>query len=543
MDINKKHHILKKQLKEQSVHLKSLLENASTYAIFQLYDESDDFNETELIYASPAVCDILGLDAPVTYEDWWKIIHPDDLKGFAKADKDAGKTGFLRTACRIFHARKNAWRWIQVESSLVRETSQDPFIFNGIIYDITERKEAELAASEQRENLQKSLDYHSERLVQANLRLRKEVAQKKEAQAALQELASGVAHNFNNILMAVASNTQAALGYLVEPQKAVKHLQNVLAGVDNGRDIVKRLLDNVLNNPKDESGILPIDLASLLKKTVKLINGTWPILTNPQISLDIKVLESDCPVMIPEGQLMEVLFNFFKNSAEAINGEGRIKTGLLKKNQKAVIWIQDNGPGVRPENIKKLFNPFFTTKGALGQGLGLAISKKIITDFKGKVNYLGKPDSGAFFTIELPLAKTAEISARSEKKNGSIGLTGLDILLIEDEALVAMGMESFLNRQGCRVRQVSSVAKAMAEIRKKPPQFVVCDFGLPDGNACDVKHELTKIQCTAPVVFLTGWCKEQIIAKPGFAACLPDALLQKPISNNELLEVIKQNLN
>ena len=118
MDANKKHLVLKKQFKEQSVHLKSLLENAGTYAIFQLYDELEDFSKTKLIYASPAVCDILGLDAPVTYEDWWGIIHPDDLKDFAKADQKAAKTGSLCAACRIFHARKNTWRWIQHESRI-----------------------------------------------------------------------------------------------------------------------------------------------------------------------------------------------------------------------------------------------------------------------------------------------------------------------------------------------------------------------------------------------------------------------------------------
>lgn len=455
----------------------------------------------------------------------------------------AAENGFVRTACRIYHGRKKAWRWIQVESNLVRNKPEDPFIFNGILYDITERKEAELAAIEKNENLQRSLEDYSQRLVKANRKLRKEIDEKEEAREALLELASGVAHNFNNILMAVAGNTQAALGFLKNPQKAAKHLKNVLTSVDNGRDIVKRLMGNVLINNKDVLQTPPIEIAPVIKKTLNLIRSSWPGLAGDDIRLLVKVMNEDCRAVIRQGQLMEVLFNLLKNSLEAIQNKGVIKIGLVRKNQKAVIWVQDNGPGVSPGNEKKLFNPFFTTKGFLGQGLGLSISQKIITGFRGNINYVGKPGKGAFFTIELPLAEALNAPGKVSEPAPPARLQGLDILLIEDEALVALGMETFLTQSGCLVRHVTCIEKALAEIQKKLPQFVICDFGLPDGTACDVKKELIKLKCKAPVIFLTGWYKEQIITRPGYSACFPDALLQKPITNSELLGVIKKHLD
>lgn len=105
-------------------------------------------------------------------------------------------------------------------------------------------------------------------------------------------------------------------------------------------------------------------------------------------------------------QLTQVLLNLVVNAAQAIPGRGVIRLGISSQGGKAVVSVQDNGRGIAPENLTKMFTPFFTTKSSgEGTGLGLYVSRGILEAHGGTIRAENAPEGGAIFTIELPLAK------------------------------------------------------------------------------------------------------------------------------------------
>ncbi len=382
---------------------------------------------------------------------------------------------------------------------------------------------------------------------QAQARLLEEVQERKQAEESLRQLASGVAHNFNNSLMAITSNLQAAQSMLRkggEITAARAFLNNAWQSASSGREVAQRLTRAVvgeISSPR-ENGF--VELGELIRQAQGIAWLTWA--RSEQEVEFAEDMEPDLWVMANRGELTEVFLNLFKNSLEALEQGGRVRVLAKRKAERLVVEVHDNGPGISPELQQRLFKPFASDKGVRGQGLGLAVSRGILHSLDGGIICQSMPGQGTSMIIELPAAdqhgpRVKEIEPDENQLQGD----NKRVLLVEDEGLVALGVSAILRHAGYRVWQAKDLAEAELTLPEARPELVLCDFGLPDGNAWDI-HQVTHSWAgesgnpEPAFIVLTGWSEAQLASDPGLFDFEPFAWLQKPVDKQELLEVLHQ---
>ena len=285
----------------------------------------------------------------------------------------------------IWNRRKNGEvfpQWLTI--SAIKDNWDNTTNYVGVIWDISDRKRAEEEAK-----------HHQEELVHV-MRL-----------STMGEMASGMAHELNQPLTAVASYCETAQK-MVEEQPAMPHrlgdiLGRALDQTHRAGDIIRRLRDFVSKGTTQKESV---DIDQLIRDVIDLLE--WE-LRNSHVKVDFSHCGHDCRVLVDKVQIEQVLLNLVRNSLEAIQNagteEGRVvlKTHRMQGNGNLVeVTVSDNGPGVDEQMIDTLFNPFQTNKGT-GMGMGLSISRSIIEAHGGKLWVAKAPSNGAVFGFSLPL--------------------------------------------------------------------------------------------------------------------------------------------
>lgn len=345
--------------------------------------------------------------------------------------------------------------------------------------------------------------------------LARDITKRKKAEQALLQMALGVSHNFNNALMAILGNAQAAQNALEKPEPdrelALELLENVVHSAEGGRDVVQRILRYASGRRGAISKTEPLDLARLLEEVKEIALHTWPRFRQGELTLE---LETGPGLVVRgiRGELREVLLNLIKNAVEAIPGRGRIRIQGRRQGDEVVIRVQDDGQGLEPITRRRIFRPFYTTKGGTDMGLGLTISRTIVRDHQGELELEERPGPGACFRIRLPHCPLTPAREQRPRRPAP----PQRVLLVEDESLVALGLESILCQAGHQVRVAGSLADALEALEEFDPSLVICDLGLPDGSGWEVMARLqqSKGLNAPPVMVLTGWSSVQGSSPP-----------------------------
>lgn len=284
----------------------------------------------------------------------------------------------------ICNRRKNGEifpQWLTV--SAIKDNWGNTINYVGITWDISERKRAE-----------EETKHHQEELAHV-VRL-----------STMGEMASGMAHELNQPLTAVASYCATAQKMMEElpaiPEKLSDILGRAQEQTHRAGDIIRRLR-NFVSKGSTQKEIVDID--KLLLSVMDFLE--WE-LRNIQVKIEFNHCGHDCRVMVDKVQIEQVLLNLVRNSLESIQNadirEGRVllTTHLLPGNL-VEVTVSDNGPGIDAAMIDKLFHPFQTNKEA-GMGMGLSISRSIIEAHGGNMWAVKAPANGAVFGFKLPLA-------------------------------------------------------------------------------------------------------------------------------------------
>lgn len=340
--------------------------------------------------------------------------------------------------------RRGVITWHELYVSPVRDAAGYLTHVLGIKTDVTKRREAEIKIAEQTRTLkasQQALEEQSRALRKTNEMLRENQTQlvHSEKMASLGQLAAGIAHEINNPIGFIRSNLAtlteyteafkalfAAFGRLTEAARTgdvelgqsaldeIEQLQRkedlrfMLDDVDlllaeslNGAERVKEIVQNLKSFARiDEAEIKEADVNEGLRATIRML---WN-----ELKYKCTVherLQPLPPIRCFPGQLNQVFMNLLVNAAQAIPEHGEITVETEATDTDIVIRISDTGVGIPPENLPRLFNPFFTTKPVgKGTGLGLAISYGIIKKHKGRIDVTSEVGRGTTFTVCLPLA-------------------------------------------------------------------------------------------------------------------------------------------
>jgi signal transduction histidine kinase/ActR/RegA family two-component response regulator len=345
---------------------------------------------------------------------------------------------------------------------------------------------------------------------------------------ALGELATGVAHNFNNLLSGILGHTQMLLSKDIDASIR-ERLQIVEKLVLDGGEIVRRIQEFTrLRTTKDFSAV---NLKDIINDVVRMTELKWSGGHNTsRIMLRVDANQMEIPIVDGNAtELREVFINILFNAVDAMpnGGELRIRTETNGKN--VFVYFSDTGEGMSEETRKRVFDPFFTTKGSKGTGLGMSVAYGIINRHNGQISIDSEPGIGTTVTkeIECNYALRREERAR--------------ILLIEDHKITLDVLAENLVNLGYYVQKVESGMAGIKIFKGGNYDIVITDVGLCDISGWTVSKKIKDMSSQVPVIFITGWGNQ--LSSSQLKECGVDYVLTKPFRIEEISAIIKKAID
>lgn len=382
------------------------------------------------------------------------------------------------------------------------------FIYRTYVKNI----EASAAQAEQAQRHVQELSHY----ITEQERIREQFSQM-EKLSALGELASGVAHDFNNTLAGILGRAQLILR-TNDPEKITRGLKIIIKTAEDGAKTVKRIQD--FARQRRDYDFEPVCIDQILLDVSEITKPRWknrPEASNVQIGLDLQI-RSKAKVMGDESELREVLVNMVFNAVDAMPQGGQLTLAAEDVEDSVVISVGDTGTGVAPEVKSRIFDPFFTTKGKAGMGLGLAVSFGIIRRHQGSVEVESEVGAGTKFKISLPRAQVSEDSILlepecpkllQEKPNKNASRTfdhnQPKILVVDDEQAIRDLLRDLLESEGCRVYLAPGGREALGLFEAHQFDAIFTDVGMPGMSGWELAHAIRKRNETIPIAVITGW--------------------------------------
>jgi signal transduction histidine kinase/CheY-like chemotaxis protein len=360
--------------------------------------------------------------------------------------------------------------------------------------------------------------------------------------ASLGMLASGVAHEINNPVSAVIINAELLLDELLRPQDAAgRHEIIEIASMirDAGERIANVVKDLKLFSRAPDDRLTPIDVRRAVDSSVRLVGNV-----HRTVARVVARYEEVAPVLGNESRLGQVFLNLIANAIESFPGndrknEVRIVTRCRGLDQLAIEVI-DNGSGMPPDVVKRLFTPFFTTKEVGGTGLGLAICHRIVSAHGGAIEVESTLGVGSTFRVLLPLA-TPRLAPPDEAPSSRREGLGR-VLVVEDDVLVLESICRVLQREHDAVG-VTGADDALARLQAGDRfDLVLCDLSMPGMSGMALYEELVRLDpaLAAGMIFISGGGFSPEIE--AFFAALPNERIDKPFSPSDLAARVAQRM-
>ena len=393
-----------------------------------------------------------------------------------------------------------------------------------IIRDITERK----LVSEKLEKSHKILLQTNKELIKVHEQeaaLRDQLV-KAERLVSIGEMAAKIAHEINNPLTVIMGQAQLQL-MSIEDDEVKKGLDLIFKNAEEVSQLTRRYMD--LGKPVDTK-LEPIILGEVLKNTVISLSALGQL---KKIKLSEQYLDKERKVLGNQHMMEQVFRNLIINaiqaSDESKDAEILLGTRVGKEGKVVEAYVSDKGVGIKAEEVEKIFDYYYTTKGeGTGTGLGLVICKEIVeTTHGGRIDVLSSQGAGATFTVELP---TLEYSLQKKK-----------IMIVDDEAYITELFGTYLSRMGFLIQSCNRGEEALRIYPDFMPDLVLSDYDMPEMTGLELYKKIKEIKDDQPFVMITGaflspedlkYLREQKIPQ-----------LIKPANlETELLETVKQQL-
>ncbi len=397
----------------------------------------------------------------------------------------------------------------------------------GLVQEITERKEAEWALQDSNRRLEEAL---------AELCRTQQGIIQQERLRALGQMASGIAHEFNNALMPIAGFSELLLTqpqYLRDKKKLTEYLRGINTAAQDAVAVVSRLRE-FYNQREGETDHLPVKLNDFVVQAISLTQPKWKDEAEASsIAISIETdLQEVPPILGNEGELRQVLINMILNAVHAMPNGGTITIRTRLDGQDAVVEVSDTGVGMSEDTRQRCFEPFFTTKGEGGTGMGLAMVYGTIQRHEGTIDVESERDKGTTFFIRLPARKARKAKT---KKKAPAPTAPLRVLLVDDEPSVLQVLNAFLTRDGHNVETATNGREGLEKLLAGTLDLVVTDRAMPGMSGDQLAAAIKTIRPT-PVILLTGF--GDIMHVNGEKPAGVDLIVSKPVSGAALRQAV-----
>jgi CheY-like chemotaxis protein/anti-sigma regulatory factor (Ser/Thr protein kinase) len=369
---------------------------------------------------------------------------------------------------------------------------------------------------------------------------------------ALGQMASGIAHDINNAISPVALYTESLLEN--EPglsRTARAQLETIQRAIDDVAETVARMRE--FYRPRDaQAKPASVDINPLVGQVLDLTRARWRDM--PQQAGILVEVATDLqpalpPVLVAEGEIREALTNLVFNGLDAMPAGGtlsfRTRGAVDSEGRPAVhLEVADTGIGMDEATRRRCLEPFFTTKGDRGTGLGLAMVYGMVQRHGGSVEIDSAPGRGTTVRLVFPQAGA---SAAPDSDWGQLepspGAGSLRLLLVDDDPVLVRSLTDVLTSEGHVVASTGGGRQGVeaftaAAARGQPFDAVITDLGMPNVDGRQVAQAVKLVQPGTPVVMLTGWGRR--MNADGERPAHVDHLLSKPPRLAELRTVLAQ---
>ena len=397
--------------------------------------------------------------------------------------------------------------------------------------------------------------------------------------AALGELSAGVAHHLNNVLGVILGNVQLAQRQELDPGLRGK-LQNCELAAMDGAKTVERI--RALAKPEQCPLLGSVNLNSVVREIVRLTKPKWkdePRLSGVEVRLVMDLGELPA-IQGNATDLREVVANVVLNAVQAMPGGGAITIRTSVDGEFAVLSVADTGLGMSAETKSRIFDPFYTTRGAEGTGLGMSIADAVVSKHGGEIRIDSELGRGSEIIIRLPLNDVAAMetdnvvksrfldqsrgpvgprrdyarndmcddaadetggSARNDSDDGAgNGTSTANVLVVDDEAMFGQVIGQMLTEGGHRATVLTTPSEVLEKLAEGCYDVLLTDFAMPGMNGCELARAAKNADPGLGVVLISGFGAvedKREIAESGI-----DLVLGKPIQQDELLEGISRAL-
>jgi signal transduction histidine kinase/CheY-like chemotaxis protein len=495
-------------------------------------------------------------DAPFSYEDLRRAVHPEDAAHVQRIIDHTLRTGVDYVAEYRTKWADGSTHWVDMRARALKAPSGAIIQLVGVSSDITGRKTSEL----ERERLVAELAAEREALSDLTLTLERRVkdrtaeliteisAREKAQEQLLQsqkmesigQLTGGIAHDFNNLLMAVMGNLELLRKHLKGNARAQRLIEGAIQGAERGASLTQRMLAFARQQDLRTNSM---DIASLLLGMQDLLERSL----GPQIALRFTVADGMPPAQVDANQVELAILNLAINARDAMPNGGAIEIkadqARLVEAKKGAgefhirIQVCDTGSGMDAETVKRAIEPFFSTKPlGKGTGLGLSMVHGLAVQLGGLLELSSEVGKGTVATLWLPIATMPAATVEPDAPQAAPPRTAI-ILVVDDDPLIAMSTVDMLEDLGHTAIEANSAKQALEIVETgQELDLMMTDQAMPGMTGTELAEIVRAKRPALPVLLATGYAD----LPAGQKSDLPR--LSKPYHQSQLQSQIEKLL-
>ena len=507
----------RKQIEEKLKKNSSQLEKIASRLpgmVYQFEQRAD--GSMHFPYISDAINDVYDLTAKEVQDDVSKIFdvtHPDDIDKLYSTIKESARTLTpWKLEYKILDKNGNV-RWLY-GNSIPEKRSGGDILWHGFVTDITKNKELD------------------------------ETLRRSQKMDALGKLTGGIAHDYNNMLGVVLGYAELLKAMLDENAEQQDYVDQIIHAADRGAKLTNKLLSFSRNKTVDAE---PLDINKVLKGELHMLEKTL----TARIQLDMQLDKNLWPACLDESELEDSILNLSINAMHAIENNGQLTIATsndtvndidgeqleLESGDYVRICVSDTGCGIDDTIKQKIFDPFYSTKGSKGTGLGLTQVYGFVKRSGGTIKVDSTHGVGTKFTLYFPRFKGDNKKVTQAEAEDNTVLKGNEIILVVDDEVSLLKLaKEILSLHGYHVLCADNAQQALEIMNNESIDILLSDVIMPNMDGYELASIVQEKYPKIKIQLVSGFAGEKNYSADN---PLSDNLLKKPYTEKSLLRKIK----